>query len=133
MIGVDTNVLVRLVTQDDARQVAAARRYLDENVSPERPGFVNRIVFIELVWVLETAYDEYDRAAIADAIEGVLDTKIFVAEDAVEMRRAVARYRGGADFADATLDAINPQRGCTTTATFDRDASERLEHFRLIA
>lgn len=133
MIGLDTNVLVRILTRDDPRQAAVARRYLRANVSAAEPAFVNRVVLVEIVWVLESAYEEYGRSEIAAVIEGILETAEFLVEDAVEMREALARYRAGTDFADATLAATNAARGCAMTATFDRAASKKLQHFRSIS
>ncbi len=132
-MGLDTNILIRILTRDDPRQAASARRFLDANISADEPAFVNRVVLIEIVWVLESAYDEYGRGEIAAVIEGILETAEFLVEDAVEMRGAIARYRAGADFADATLAATNSSQGCTVTASFDRAACKKLEHFRFIS
>jgi len=90
------------LTRDDPRQAASARRFLDANVSADEPAFVNRIVLIEIAWVLESAYDEYGRGEITAVIEGIFETTEFLVEDAVRMLGGIARYR-----ADATLAATN--------------------------
>lgn len=55
MIGIDTNVLVRHLVQDDPAQSRAASQVITERCTRDEPGFINRIVLCELVWVLESA------------------------------------------------------------------------------
>ncbi|HEY8296819.1 MAG TPA: type II toxin-antitoxin system VapC family toxin [Candidatus Baltobacteraceae bacterium] len=129
MIGLDTNVLVRILTRDDPRQFAAASRYIANSCTAESPAFINRIVVVEVVWVLENAYDEYTRDQIADAIAGVLNTAEFTVEDGISIRSVLGDYRSGADFADALIATINAKQGCTKTATFDKVARKKFEHF----
>jgi predicted nucleic-acid-binding protein len=90
--GLDTNVLVRAVVKDDARQSALARRFLERESTPEAPCFINRIVLCELVWVLETSYD-YPRAQVADILEKILLTTAFVVENAHQVLTALRAYR----------------------------------------
>ena len=63
MIGVDTNVLVRYIVQDDVEQSKIASRFIEGLISSSKPGFVNQIVLCELVWVLKRAY-HYDKTII---------------------------------------------------------------------
>lgn len=132
MIGLDTNVLVRLLTRDDARQFAAARRYIAANCSSEDPAFINRVVVIEVLWVLESAYAEYGRNQIADALEGLLNTAEFSVEDGTSMRSAISQYRAGVDFVDALIATLNTLHGCRATATFDKRAKRQLTQFTAI-
>lgn len=133
MIAIDTNVLVRLIARDDARQFAAAKSFLKKHSSTDEPAFVNRIVLVELVWVLESLY-EYRREQIATVIEGLLATSAFRVEEASDVRAALSEYRkGGADFADALIEVTNLRQGATVTATFDKAAAKRLAHFELIS
>ena len=71
MIGLDTNVLVRYLTQDDPRQSASATRLLEDTLTVERQGFVSTVVLVELVWVLETGY-RCRRVEVAGVIERLL-------------------------------------------------------------
>ena len=121
MIGVDTNILVRYLVEDDAEQAATAARFFEVRCSPERPAFVNRVVMAELVWVLESVFG-FPQALIAGNLDVLLRTPSILVEDADEVARALELYRGGADFADALIGASNVRQGCTTTATFDRKA-----------
>ena len=122
MIGIDTNVLVRYITQDDPVQAALARRFVERTISPERRGHVSLVVLAELVWVLRTRYGA-SRGEIASAVEELLaDPRLCVQEeDAVW--RAVDEYDlEGVDFADALIAAIDREQGCTHTVTFDKAA-----------
>lgn len=122
MIGIDTNVLVRYITQDDPVQAALARRFVERTISPERRGHVSLVVLAELVWVLRTRYGA-SRGEIACAVEELLaDPRLCVQEeDAVW--RAVDEYDlEGVDFADALIAAIDREQGCTHTVTFDKAA-----------
>lgn len=132
MIGLDTNVLVRLVVNDDPKQVAAATRFIAQNCSPDDPAFINNSVLCELVWTLERAYG-FARAEIAKAMAAILGNGIFAVESAQRVTSALARYsRQSADFADLLIGGTNLERGCRFTVTFDRKAA-KLDGFRLLA
>lgn len=121
MIGLDTNVLVRLITDDDPAQAEKAERFLRDNTSSSNPAFINCIVLVELEWVLRSVYG-YERALIADALEKLLDSPGRCIEREGEVRDAAAAYRMGGDFADALIGSINRAIGCDVTLTFDRGA-----------
>ena len=102
MIGLDTNVLVRYLMQDDAAQAAKASRLI-ERCSAEEPGFIAMVVLVELVWVLESSYG-IERARIAAALELLLRTRELRVEQAETAWHAVRMYRDSrADFADALI------------------------------
>lgn len=131
MIGVDTNVIVRLLVADDLKQADAATRYLKAHCSSEDPALLSDIVLAETAWVLEDFY-EYSRAQIAAAMEGLLATAQLKAGNAA-VNVALQRFRSSAaDFADCLIGVTNVEAGCEYTATFDRKAS-RLAEFKLIA
>lgn len=133
MLGVDTNLLLRILTQDDPEQLETATRFLSTHCSSEEPGFVNRTVILEIVWVLERLYDEYSREQIAVAVESLLNTATLLLENSASVRDALEAYRAGADFSDALIAAINREHGCAHTATFDAKAAKRDNHFMLVA
>ena len=131
MIGLDTNVLVRYLVQDDLQQAQKASTMIWTRCTLEQPCFINRIVLCELVWVLETAY-QYERNTIADVLERILRTQQFVIENVDIAWTAWRTFcQNRADFADCLLGCSNRQYTCETTYTFDRDAS-RLEDFLLL-
>lgn len=122
MIGLDTNVVVRFLVQDDPDQSAAATRIFSALTETD-PGFICREVLVELVWVLERAY-RLGRADIAQALDGLLESRELVIEDADRAARATDRYRrGGAGFADQMVALAGQGAGCSATLTFDRKAA----------
>ncbi len=121
MTGLDTNVLVRFLVQDDPVQGEAARAALAQ-MNETAPGFVSREVIVELVWVLERAYG-FGRADVARALDGLLDARDLVVEAADRVAVATERYRtGGAGFADQMIALAGQAAGCDVTLTFDRIA-----------
>ena len=122
MIGLDTNVLVRYLVRDDLEQARAADA-LFSNLSESNPGFLCREVLVELVWVLERAYD-LPRGDIAQALDGLLESRELVIEAADRAAVAVDRYRkGGAGFADQMIALAGQGAGCRETVSFDRKAA----------
>lgn len=123
MIGLDTNVLVRYITQDDRRQAAKAARVIEEECSETHPGFVAAIVLVELVWVLDSCYGS-GRAGIAAVLQRILRTKQLVVQDAETVWKAVRSFEAGkADFADCLIECIGSAYECDYTATFDKNAA----------
>ncbi|MEW6544329.1 MAG: type II toxin-antitoxin system VapC family toxin [Nitrospirota bacterium] len=131
MIGLDTNVLVRYLVQDDPGQSRKASQFITRGCTRESPGFINRIVLCELVWVLETAYG-YSKETIAGVLEKVLRTSQFEVEDVQAAWTAFRLYqKGKADFADCLIGILNRRHGCDRTITFDRLAGE-LDAFEML-
>ena len=121
MIGLDTNVLVRYIMQDDARQSALATR-LVESLSADSPGFVPLVSAVELAWVLSSAYG-LDRGQVVQAFENLLRTKEIAVERAEIVWKALRVFQGAnADFADCLLERSAAAAGCERTMTFDRGA-----------
>jgi predicted nucleic-acid-binding protein len=121
VIGLDTNVLVRYMMQDDPRQSARATRLID-SLSAEEPGFVPLVAVVELVWVLSGSYG-LARAQVATALEALLRSKELLIDRAALVSQAVSRYAiSGADFADALIERIAAAKGCAATMTFDAGA-----------
>ncbi len=128
MIGLDTNILVRLLVRDDPDQTEQARRFIDNRCTPESPGFINSVVLAEVVWVLDRVY-RFPRRQIAAAIESLLMGQDRIVEYHDDVQAALAEYRSSnIDFIDAVIGRINLARGCEATATFDRKAA-RLKGF----
>lgn len=124
MTGVDTNVLIRYLVQDDPDQARKATRFIANECSSDDPGLINRIVLCEVVWVLETAYG-YPRDQVAVVLEKILRATQLRIEDHPEAWASFREYQDGADFADAFIAAINRRLGCDRTVTFDRRAGRR--------
>ena len=123
MIALDTNIIVRYLVRDDARQAAAARAIMDE-LTPERPGFVCREVAVELAWVLERAYG-FPRPRIAEIFHELVGTRELHFEAAHDViKAAIALRQGGACFADRMIAAAALRSGASGIYTFDRKAAQ---------
>lgn len=119
MITLDTNVLVRFLVQDDAKQGQAAAD-LVETLTETDQGYICREVIIELVWVFERAY-KMTRAQIAPVIEGLLSSREFLVENSDRVGLALARYEtGGAGFSDQMILLAGTDVGCSYLVTFDK-------------
>ena len=120
MIGLDTNVLVRYLTEDDPAQARRAAACIETATARSRRCFIGPIVLCELSWVLRGAY-EVSKADLLETLERLLATSQFVIGDKDLVREAVREYRAGrADFADYVIGALHSGAGCDKTATFDR-------------
>lgn len=117
MIAADTNVLLRAILDDDAKQGAAARRWLSLN---ERQGIlVDHIVLVELVWVLRSRYAQA-REDIVAMLELLLASGGVIVPEEQVVREAVIAYGAGrGDFADHLIRLRANARGAAPVATFD--------------
>lgn len=123
MIGLDSNVIIRHLVADGGAEVERVRRLLARRCTIEHPGYLNRVVLCEIVWVLKRLY-RYDRAVIADVIDRLLHTAELAVEDRELVLEALEAYRKSrADFADCLIGLTNRAAGCDTTATLDRAAA----------
>lgn len=123
MIGLDTNVLVRYISQDDSTQFAKAAAVIN-SLTPENPGFVSVPSVVELVWVLARAY-QADRAFIIRVLEELLRAKEIVVEQASLVWQALHLYKASkADFADCLIERSCQAAGCGYTVTFDIAAAK---------
>ena len=119
MIGLDTNVLVRYLTQDDAKQFQEASALLLGLEKHQQSAYLSTVTLCETVWVLARAY-KIDRAQIVEMFGKLLDTRLFVIEDKDAVREVVDLYRAGkGDFADYLVGVRARTAGSVTVATFD--------------
>jgi predicted nucleic-acid-binding protein len=122
MIGLDTNILVRYLTQDDPVQSKKATEIMERRLSLQEPGFVSVVAIVETVWVLERAYG-FSREEIAGAVERMLQTDELVLENEFEVFTAmVAVKEERGSFADGLIAALGVKAGCLRTLTFDKKA-----------
>jgi predicted nucleic-acid-binding protein len=123
MIGLDTNVLVRYIMQDDLKQSPLATRLI-ESRSVESRGFVPLVSVVEFFWVMSSAY-ELDRGQLIAALEGLLRTKELVVERAEIVWKALRIFQtANVDFADCLIERSAAAAGCEKTMTFDRGAAK---------
>ena len=120
MIGLDTNVLVRYLSQDDPVQSAKATEILERRLTPQIPGFVSIVAMVETVWVLDRAYG-LTAQEIATAVEHLLQVEVLAIENEQEVFTAmIALRQGRGSFADALIAELGARAGCTRTLTFDQ-------------
>ena len=130
MTGLDSNILVRYLTQDDRIQSAKAAEIMERRLTEGNPGFVSIVAMAEIVWVLDRAYGMAARE-IAAAIERMLQSDVLVVEHEREVFTAMVAFQEGRGaFADGLIAELGTRAGCGHTLTFDRKA-RRLPGFRL--
>jgi len=131
VIALDTNILVRVVLQDDETQARAAERAIVRARREQTHLFIADVVLCELVWVL-TRRIGLSRADIADTIDRILRTELMVVADSAVVEAALESYRTGrGDFADYLIRAQAAAAGATDVITFDR-ALKGERSFRLV-
>lgn len=125
MIGLDTNLLVRVLTEDDPQQAAQVRSLFRSAEERRRPLFLNVVVLSELAWTLRGRPYKRTRDQIADALQTLLEIHVFRIQHREDVQAAVDEYRRGtADFPDYLIGRLNGSAGCRETATYDRKLSE---------
>lgn len=123
MIGLDTNVIVRYVVQDDPTQATAAARVID-SLSDEDPGFVSLVAIAELAWVLDASYC-FKKENIERVLQMLLESRELIVEKAETVAKALHRFKlGGANFADFLIERSGNAAGCQHTFTFDQKAAK---------
>jgi predicted nucleic-acid-binding protein len=131
LIGVDTNVLVRYILDDDPVWSAPAQRFIDDDCTIDSPGFVNLVVLVELVWVLNQT-PGWSKDAICTVIGELLLADNIVLENPVLVAQALDSFKqGSADFADFIIAVINQSASAAPTVTIDKDAAKQPGFVRL--
>lgn len=123
MIGLDTNVLVRYVAQDDPVQSAKATAVI-ESLTTTTPGFVAMVCVVEVVWVFQSCF-KASRTEIVAVLETLLRTKELKVERAEVIWQALRRFsQANADFADCLIERCAHAADCEYTLTFDSKAAK---------
>jgi predicted nucleic-acid-binding protein len=131
MIGLDTNVLLRYLVQDDPRHSPRATEIIEQRLTDQQPGFVSLVCILEVVWVLRGLFKR-SRQQIANDIEMLLAADTLEVQNEQEVYYAVVSLRNGiGTFEDALIGSLGVWRGCSATLTFDEDAAKRLHGFQL--
>ncbi len=118
--GLDTNVLVRYLTQDDERQAEVAAKTIEGAAAKGERMLIQPIILCELMWVLESAY-AFPKTDLLRALEGVLRVAQFEIVEKDTVWQALSDYRQGkGDFSDYYLGRANEKAGAAITLTFDK-------------
>ena len=121
MIGLDTNVLVRYLAQDDPIQSERATTLIN-TLTPENPGYITLVALVELVWVMESCYNT-TKTEIVTILQMLLGTKELIVENAETAIRASKVFSlSKAGFADCLIERSANKAGCQYSVSFDANA-----------
>lgn len=126
MRAADTNVLVRIIIRDDARQVDAAEAFIAQG------AWVSHLALVEAAWVLDTAYD-LSAAKITEAIAMLLQHESFALQDPDVVAAALEHFRKrpSLGFSDCMMLEIARKAGHKPLGTFDRALAKLPDTMRL--
>ncbi len=130
MIGVDTNVLIRLLTTDSTDQHATAVAFFDAR-SPLEPAFLSAVTVAETIWVLRRSY-RFTPEKIGECIDQLMESEDVHIEGRENLRLMLARGFRPAQIADYLITYLSRRAGCTHTITFDRRAAKRVPGMELL-
>jgi predicted nucleic-acid-binding protein len=120
MIGIDTNILLRLWLDDDPVQSKRIDRLLADHGGDPGSLLVTDVVLVEAVWTLKSAFEQ-DKRAQSIAVRSLLEELAFAFEDRAAVAAALSLFEAGScGFADCLVVAKHVRQGCDFTATFDR-------------
>jgi predicted nucleic-acid-binding protein len=126
VIGLDTNVLVRYIAQDDKAQSARATALIEAECSASNPGYVGLVVLVEVVWVSESRYGA-TRAEVAEIVRRLLSIRQLKVQDVDIAWKALRAFETGkADFADCLIERTAFAAGCERTVSFDKKSGMTL-------
>ena len=128
MISLDTNLLVRLLTNDEPKQTEKVRKALDQAQVEQKRIWVSVVVACELVWVLQRLYG-YDKAQIVFALSTLLKFQGLEFQSHQAIKKSVGDMRRGqADFADILMGHLSAAEGADFVLTFDKQAAKLATH-----
>jgi predicted nucleic-acid-binding protein len=126
LIGLDTNVVIRYLVQDDKKQSDAATRFIEKSLTAESPGYINHIILCEIVWVLQRCYG-VRKQQIREIVEGLLTSKQLVVDNVEVTWKALRAFDSHkAGFCDSLIAQANIYSGCEYTITFDKTVCREL-------
>jgi len=121
MIGLDTNVLVRYIAQDEPKQSALATKLID-SLTQDNPGFITIVTIVELVWVMQSCY-QLTKVEIVNILNTLVATKELIIENTETVIRATRIFSlSKADFSDCLIERSADKAGCQYSVTFDLGA-----------
>lgn len=122
MIGLDTNVLVRFLAQDGAKQAVTANK-LFSSLSQAHPAYITQVSLVELVWVMQGCYG-VSKKDLVSILDRLFHTRELVIENLDIAVQALSVFtNSNAEFSDCIIECNSRLAGCTKTMTFDRNAA----------
>lgn len=133
MVAIDTNVLIRFLTQDDPAQCKIVNQFFSKIQNSDQTLFICQIVLCEVEWVLRYSYDQ-TKNQIVEVLQDILTTPYFVFENVNTIWDALNDFREATTvgFADCLIGRNNEKQGNHFTYTFDVKASKQLKSFKLL-
>ena len=132
-VGLDTNVLVRMVRRDTPAQAETADRFLEEVVRSGREAWVAVPVVLELVWTLSGPRMGISKSDVVEIVRRLTLTRgIAVEHEAAVLAACVEWLEGAGSFAEYLVSHVNAAQGVPETYTFDKRAGRRARHLRLL-
>jgi len=123
MIGLDTNIIIRYLTQDDPEQTKTANQIIENTVNVHNQGFISLVVLVEIVWVLHSRYGQ-SKAELTIIIEQLLTTKQLQVEQMDVAIKALRNWqKNSGDYSDALIAVLSQENGCNHILTFDKKAT----------
>ena len=119
MVGLDTNILLRFIVQDDSQQAKQAK----ELIFSKEILFISNTVIAETIWSLRRCY-QWERTEIVILLDTLLTIGNFAFEDKASISHATWAYRNGGDWSDHLIQAQCQKHHCTSLATFDRKLAQ---------
>jgi predicted nucleic-acid-binding protein len=131
VIGLDSNILLRAIANDDPEQSPKARNFI-ESLKPSDPGVVNPVVLAEIAWTLRVRYKR-PRAEVLARVDALLRSASYLVTGRDAVNRALIRCREyDLEFSDALIGEMNLVEGARVTMTFDAAASATPAFERLV-
>lgn len=134
MIGLDTNVIVRYLVQDDPKQSKLANHFIENAIATKETLAISSITICEIVLVLERCY-AIDRDELVNVLKKILLIQQIWVENDMIVRQALCdfEHHAGVDFSDCLIGRLNFSKECSFTYTFDKKAAKKLPTlFKLI-
>jgi len=131
MIGLDTNVILRYLLQDDPIQTRQANQIVDRQLSEQNLGFISLVTVLEIVWVLRSLLKQNPSQISSHLVNLLTADSLEVQNEQQVFDALFALKSGSGEFEDALIGALNAWAGCSCTLTFDRKAA-RMPRFRAI-
>lgn len=120
MIALDTNILARFITCDDATQAKLAKKLILTYQGQAQSIYINDIVLCELCWLLKSGY-KYNKQQISAVLKMLLEIEEFAFSNSELILEATLLYKNKTgDFSDYLIYVINHSKGCQDTYSFDQ-------------
>jgi len=131
MIGLDTNIVLRAILNDDSVQSPLAQSCL-QNLDEQSRGYISLGVILEIYWVFDRRY-KLTRQEIGETFGSLLKVRWLEFESFDALVRALDRYKNtNIDLSDALIGEHNVSKGCSVTLTFDKSAAKASSSMELL-